>query len=528
MPSLSPQSEPLLETVRRVAETVVPPTDEQLWERIRADLCDLVALTELYRRWRSPLVLLAYQRRVASDHAEEIVNDAFVRLLRRRDRIAAITHAFAYMRRCVDRACWRASRIERRRAAREMLAGVAAAAGVTDPDAVGRAELADAVNAALGRLSDRQRLAAELHYLFGWTEAQVAQAIGVKSSTVKEHLDRAREKLREALAKWNPSAAAVGGLAVGSVLADAAQSGALPPERLSAVVQSILAQATAPAAWGKPLVVLAAVLALCGVAVAGQAFLGGTETPPAPAAKYVAAPPESLQTKNLRLFDAEVKPKLVASLQSLALGNGGTVESLEARAFDTRIECDAVVRHGPPIAFQTKLNIVFDTLSREPRLRLDFTGNGQWRGLNPEQPIYWENPFTGQRIVRRVPALDEAVAAFKTVEWADPRATGEAAACVEALRRAAPSYEGIWYECGDARKPVIARFDPNDHLPFLFTFVRGNTSAVGLIDLKVDPDGRLGGVSFLHMEGVLSPDGSRVDFPGSGAWWSRKPVAEGK
>ena len=103
----------------------------------------------------------------------------------------------------------------------------------------------------------------------------------------------------------------------------------------------------------------------------------------------------------------------------------------------------------------------------------------------------------------------------------------ESAARVEALRLAAGSYEGVWYEQGDATKPLLGRFDPNDGSAFLFTLSDGAKSSVPLIDLKVGPDGRLRGVSFHHTDGELSPDAQRVDFPGTGRWWTRKPIRRG-
>src|SRR5262249_34096034 len=146
---------------------------------------------------------------------------------------------------------------------------------------------------------------------------------------------------------------------------------------------------------------------------------------------------------------------------------------------------------------------------------------------NPLQPIYWDDFFTGKRVTLRFKELDQIVAAFESVAWDDPRLRAEAAARFDALTRAAREYEGIWYEAGDGVKPVQARFDPNHPDPFLFTFADGSKSGVGLIDLKVARDGRLHGVSFHHTEGVLSQNGERLDFPGTGEWWTRTPIRPG-
>jgi RNA polymerase sigma-70 factor (ECF subfamily) len=520
----SPQSQPLAETVRRVAETVVPPTDGQLWERVRADLADLAALTELYRRWRSPLVLLAYRCGVSAERAEEVVNDAFVRMLRRRERIESITRAFAYLRRCVERKCWRAYRAEQRRAERERTADTMdTTAAPTNGDPVARTELAAAVRAALDGLSPQQRLAAELHYLVGWPESQVAEAMGVKPSTVKEHLDRARALLRELLAKWNPTAAAGGAVAVGDVLADATRASALPPDRLSAAVSAIVARVAEAGGRAKFSLVLAGVLALGGAAAAGWALTRPAEPEQGPKPAPAPAVFETLQAKNLRIFDHEVRPKLVGTLTSLALGEGGRIKSLDARPFDTRLECVAVIEHGPPMSFESTLNIIFDTHKRHGRMRIDLLSNGRWGDLNTTQPLYWDNPFSGERIALKMPALNDLMPAFTAANWDDPRTDGEAAEHIEALARAAASYEGVWYFDGDATRPVRCWFERGENCGIWFTSPDGGSWWVRPVHLTIGPDGRLRGVSVSQSEGVMSPDGRRVDFPDIGHWWSRTP-----
>lgn len=49
---------------------------------------------------------------------------------------------------------------------------------------------------ALGRLSERQRAVAVLRLVFGMNEAEVANALGIQVGTVKQHLHRARGRLR--------------------------------------------------------------------------------------------------------------------------------------------------------------------------------------------------------------------------------------------------------------------------------------------------------------------------------------------
>ena len=52
---------------------------------------------------------------------------------------------------------------------------------------------------ALGRLSEKQRVAVLLCHGYGWTRAEVAELLGVNASTVQRHLDRAMDKMRDSL-----------------------------------------------------------------------------------------------------------------------------------------------------------------------------------------------------------------------------------------------------------------------------------------------------------------------------------------
>jgi RNA polymerase sigma factor (sigma-70 family) len=52
---------------------------------------------------------------------------------------------------------------------------------------------------ALGRLSEHQRVAVVLAHGFGWTHREIADLLGVSTSTVQNHVERALRKLRTAL-----------------------------------------------------------------------------------------------------------------------------------------------------------------------------------------------------------------------------------------------------------------------------------------------------------------------------------------
>ncbi len=53
--------------------------------------------------------------------------------------------------------------------------------------------------AALGTLTERQRLAVVLVHGFGWMHTEVAEITGIAPTTVQNHVDRGLERLRAAL-----------------------------------------------------------------------------------------------------------------------------------------------------------------------------------------------------------------------------------------------------------------------------------------------------------------------------------------
>lgn len=53
--------------------------------------------------------------------------------------------------------------------------------------------------AAISRLSDRQRVVVGLVYAFGWTQADVAELLGLSHGAVQKHAERGLKRLRSAL-----------------------------------------------------------------------------------------------------------------------------------------------------------------------------------------------------------------------------------------------------------------------------------------------------------------------------------------
>lgn len=138
-----------------------------------------------YTTHYAPMVRLAYVLVDTPEQAEEVVQDAFAKLLPRFDRLG---DPESYLRVSVVNGARTALR--RRRVARQH------ARALTDQAA--RPET-DHVLDAVRRLPEPQRSAVVLRYYLDLSEREIADTLGLRPGTVKSTLSRARDRLREVL-----------------------------------------------------------------------------------------------------------------------------------------------------------------------------------------------------------------------------------------------------------------------------------------------------------------------------------------
>ena len=140
---------------------------------------------ELYRTQYGRMVRVAYLLTGSNDVAEELVQDAFVRV---HGRVDQVDNPVGYLRAAVVNACRNFGRhagVERRHHQSER------APELTDsPDL-----LADA----LAKLPARQRAALVLRYYLGLSETEIAAALGCRPGTVKSTTSRALAELRKVI-----------------------------------------------------------------------------------------------------------------------------------------------------------------------------------------------------------------------------------------------------------------------------------------------------------------------------------------
>ncbi len=142
------------------------------------------AFVELYHQAYRPMVSLAHLLTGSNGAAEELVQDAFVRMYGRYD---AIDNPGGYLRVSVVNGC----RSWHRRRARERNRQEAQTdvSGSCDP---GHDDMADA----LAMLNPRQRAAIVLRYYHDLPEAEIARLLSCRPGTVKSLLSRGIERLK--------------------------------------------------------------------------------------------------------------------------------------------------------------------------------------------------------------------------------------------------------------------------------------------------------------------------------------------
>jgi RNA polymerase sigma-70 factor (sigma-E family) len=159
------------------------------------DELDRGALGELYLRYADEAARLAYLLTGDRALAEDIAQDAFVRLAGRLAHLRDQGAFGPYLRRTVVNLS--RSYFRRRKVERAYLDRARGALGHGEPGVRDRSvEDREVLWAAMGRLSARQRAAIVLRFYEDLSEAQIAEILRCRPGTVKSLVSRALEALR--------------------------------------------------------------------------------------------------------------------------------------------------------------------------------------------------------------------------------------------------------------------------------------------------------------------------------------------
>jgi RNA polymerase sigma-70 factor (sigma-E family) len=158
-------------------------------ERVAVDDVEALFRSD-YRR------LVGLARLLVDDRgqAEEVVQDAFADLYRRRGRVDAPA---AWLRTAVVNGA--RGRLRRRATARRHLRAADRRDAAPADEGVGVDDDRRAVAAALAGLPDRQRACIALRFYDGCSEAEIAELLGISAGSVKTHVHRGMATLAAAL-----------------------------------------------------------------------------------------------------------------------------------------------------------------------------------------------------------------------------------------------------------------------------------------------------------------------------------------
>ncbi len=176
-------------------------TDDALMQRVREGDDD--AFGEIVDRYKNPLVNYLTHLVRSRDRAEEIAQDAFVRLYRNAANYKEQDRLAPYLFRIATNL----TVTEVRRAKRWTLLMPRLHASTSQhtpsPDAnLITDEIQKQVNAALERLPLKFRAPLVLFEIEEWSYEAIATALDVRIGTVKSRISRARDLLRRQLAPW--------------------------------------------------------------------------------------------------------------------------------------------------------------------------------------------------------------------------------------------------------------------------------------------------------------------------------------
>jgi len=180
----------------------------ELMERIARD--DESAFAELVAALAPPLLRFV-ARALGGDRceAEDVVQDAFVRLWKARHRWRPDATVKTYLFTIGARLCMNLARGRRRRPAMASLDAQASCDGPEIPDLAADPErmahsrqLRAAINEEMAALAPSQRAALLLRHDAGLSYQEIAAALDTSAAAVESLLSRARGRLRARLAAW--------------------------------------------------------------------------------------------------------------------------------------------------------------------------------------------------------------------------------------------------------------------------------------------------------------------------------------
>ena len=155
------------------------------------------AFGELVARYRDAVFGVAFHRLGDFEEARDVAQDAFLKAYLNLAELRDPAAFASWLYRIADGTAVDAARRSRREVS------LTEAEEVPDPKAATaeQSDIARQVQQALAGLGEQSRLAVILHYVNGYTHAEIARFLGATPQAVKTRLSRARGRLREEMAE---------------------------------------------------------------------------------------------------------------------------------------------------------------------------------------------------------------------------------------------------------------------------------------------------------------------------------------
>jgi RNA polymerase sigma factor (sigma-70 family) len=164
-------------------------------------------LGAFYTEHRSELVAHASRILKDSARAEEVIQDALIKVMLAAPELESADHALGYMHRTIENLCIDIFRIEGRRPNLVVLDDASAELEYTwvdnkdHADVISAAEDAAIVRQALAMLSPAERAALVMWEMEGRSTEEIAAELGIKESAVRHTVSRARASLRRVMSE---------------------------------------------------------------------------------------------------------------------------------------------------------------------------------------------------------------------------------------------------------------------------------------------------------------------------------------
>ena len=181
--------------------------DRDLKSRQRLEIWTVAQLGVFYTEHRSELLSHANRLLKSNSKAEEVVQEALIKVMLAAPELSSSLHALSYLHRTIENLCIDIFRIEGRRPNLVILDEATAEVesvwqeNVDHADVLASAEDAAIVRQALSILSPSERAALIMWEIEGRSTKEIAQELRIKESTVRYTVSRARSSLRKILSE---------------------------------------------------------------------------------------------------------------------------------------------------------------------------------------------------------------------------------------------------------------------------------------------------------------------------------------